>query len=399
MSEKLSIFLKNNINPIIKNDFQKTRFSNNCKKFLEILFNQITFANENFKKTNIKTQKLCKNMNCDDFPKGNNYEYMPNEIKSNILNMEKSVYLSQININGKLINIHLICKKNKTNNFINNITKKIYLWLSIALQYSPKRCSHNLDIYLYFTDLEKKLPKHGETIKEINANTAFTTFCKPSTEIILFREEEWFKVLIHESFHAFSLDFSNMPNGLISAADQNVRKIFPLNIDLRYYETYCEMWAEVIQIIWLSRTELSENHFTENHFTSFESFERMVKKDQTHSIKQAVKVLRHYHMTYMDLFEKTAVAQIKRRGYREITPVMSYYIIKSIFYTHIDIYIEWTTVQNRGSLNFRKTKENLDSYVDLLTEIYNSGKCLKLMNSVTTQPGGEDNHLRMSVHG
>lgn len=332
--------------------------------------------------------------------KGSKYINIHETIRESI---ESTPWIGQtltFNVHGKSIRVFLhhpssSIRPTKIEKWFSQIKHCIFAWLFVASLESSRGCSSELDIYLYFTDFKKQLPAIERTpISEINVNTGFTYSCKMSesgkNEMYIYRKEEWFKVLIHESFHAFSLDFSNMPSSLISAADQNVRKIFPLNIDLRYYETYCEMWAEVIQIIWLSRTELSENHFTR--------FERMVKKDQTHSIKQAVKVLRHYHMTYMDLFEKTAVAQIKRQGYREITSVMSYYIIKSIFYTHIDIYIEWTTVQNRGSLNFRKTKENLDSYVGLLRDIYNSGKCLKLMNSVSTQPGGEDNHLRMSVH-
>lgn len=333
--------------------------------------------------------------------KGSKYINIHETIRESI---ESKPWIGQtltFNVHGKSIRVFLhhpsssITLK-KIEKWFSQIKHCIFAWLFVASLESSRGCSSELDIYLYFTDFKKQLPAIERTlISEMNVNTGFTYSCKMSesgkNEIYIYRKEEWFKVLIHESFHAFSLDFSNMSSSLISAADQNVIKMFPLNIDVRYYETYCEMWAEVIQIIWLSRKELSENHFT--------SFERMVKKDQMHSIKQAVKVLRHYHMTYMDLLEKTDAAQIKRRGYREITPVMSYYIIKSIFYTHIDIYIEWTTVKNRGSLNFRKTKENLDSYVDLLQKLYNSGKCLKLMNSVTTQSGGEENDLRMSIHG
>jgi len=411
MSEKLSIFLKNNINPIIKNDFQKTRFSNNCKKFLEILFNQITFANENFKKTNIKTQKLCKNMNCDDFPKGNNYEYMPNEIKSNILNMEKSVYLSQININGKLINIHLICKKNKTNNFINNITKKIYLWLSIALQYSPKRCSHNLDIYLYFTDLEKKLPKHGETIKEINANTAFTTFCKPSTEIILFREEEWFKVFIHESFHCLGLDFSEFDNNV---TNKKILSIFPVSSDVRIFETYCEMWAEILNIMFMVfySTRITQSVNNSIIEKMIDKTELLINQERIFSLFQCVKVLEFYGMDYCDLYEKTDKSHIARLyRYKENTQVLSYYILKSIYMFYVDDFIEWCIKHNNYSLNFNKSPKllhkNMDEYCNFIQEHYNRSEFVNNIKSIENwfenmnpniMRNSELQTLRMSLH-
>jgi hypothetical protein len=63
---------------------------------------------------------------------------------------------------------------------------------------------------LYFTNYLKILPPaNGSIIDQEHANTAFTTSCKTNTEINLFREEEWFKVLVHETFHCMGLDFSS----------------------------------------------------------------------------------------------------------------------------------------------------------------------------------------------
>jgi hypothetical protein len=385
-SQKLSIFLKNNINPIMKNDFPKTRFSTNCKKFLEILFNQITSANEIFEKTNIKTQKLCKNMKCDDFPKGTNFEYTPNEIKSNILNMEKSVYLSQININGKLINIHLICKKNKTIKFVNNTIKKIFLWLSIAIHYSPKKCSQNMNIYLYFTDLEKILPNRGDIIKEINANTAFTTFCKPSTEITLFREEEWFKVFIHESFHCLGLDFSEFDN---NETNKKILSIFPVSSDVRIFETYCEMWAEILNVIFMVffSTRITPSINDSIIDKMIYKTETYINQERIFSLFQCVKVLEFYGMDYCDLYEKNEKSHIARLyRYKENTQVLSYYILKSIYMFYVDEFIEWCVKQNNYSLNFNKSPKllhkNMDEYCNFIQQHYNRSEFVDNIKSI-----------------
>ena len=65
-----------------------------------------------------------------------------------------------------------------------------------------------MNIYIFLTDLKKKLPEHtGQEIGKINVNTGFTMTCRPKSNIVIYRKEEWFKVLIHETFHNFGLDF------------------------------------------------------------------------------------------------------------------------------------------------------------------------------------------------
>jgi hypothetical protein len=298
----------------------------------------------------------------------------------------------QVFLHYPVNNIHR--NKTKIENWFSQIKHSIYSWLFAASLESSSGCSTELNIYIYFTDFKKQLPAIKRTpISEIHVNTGFTFSCKftesGKNEIYVYRKEEWFKVLIHESFHAFSLDFSNMSNESILSADRQVKQLFPLNIDLRYYETYCEMWAEIIQIIYLSLKNLMLNKFTE--------FERKIKMDQRHSIQQSIKILKHHNMSHKDLFEKTESAQIKRMGYREISPVISYYIIKSVFYVNIGKYIEWTTLSNRGSLNFHKSKEILDSYVALLRESH-TDNYIKLIAASEKITGG-DNHLQMSIFG
>jgi hypothetical protein len=411
VSEKLSIFLKNNIIPTVKNDFPNTRFSSNSKKFLQIIFNQIIYVNKIFEKTNIKTEEICKNTNCHNFPRGTNFEYTPNEIKNNILNMEKSVYLSEMQINGRTINVHLICKKNKTIKFINSVTKKIFLWLSIALQYSPKKCSQNLHIYLYFTDLEKTLPKRGEIIKEINANTAFTTFCKPSTEITLFREEEWFKVFIHESFHCLGLDFSEFDN---NGTNKKILSIFPVSSDVRIFETYCEMWAEILNVMFMvffsARITSSLNDSIIEKM--IHKTELLINQERIFSLFQCVKVLEFYGMDYCDLYEKNEKSHIARLyRYKENTQVLSYYILKPIYMFFVDDFIEWCIKHNNYSLNFNKSPKllnrNMDEYCNFIQEHYNRSEFVNSIKSIekwfdNAKPDIMGNlelqTLRMSLH-
>ena len=95
----------------------------------------------------------------------------------------------------------------------NKYVDTIIMWLYILNEYGSKKCSTTFTIFLYLTSLEKKLPTSNiDILDQINVNTAFTSTCPSDSEIVIFRKEEWFKVFIHETFHSFGLDFSDMNN-------------------------------------------------------------------------------------------------------------------------------------------------------------------------------------------
>ena len=67
--------------------------------------------------------------------------------------------------------------------------------------------------------------------------------------LLIYRKEEWFKVLIHELFHVLGLDFSviNYDNN-----KEILRKHFNnINSDLLISEAYCELWATILNSCFL----------------------------------------------------------------------------------------------------------------------------------------------------
>ena len=240
--------------------------------------------------------------------------------------------------------------------------ESIYIWFYLANHFAGKTCSNKLDIYLYMTDLQKTLPtKDGEILSADHANTAFTFACNISAdgknEIYVYRREEWFKVFLHETFHSLGIDFAAMPQE--PAAVEITNTIYRVPVaDLRFYESYTETWAELIQVMIHAflqgsssneRISLLETHLFE-HEAPFAVF-------------QTVKILDHYSMTYPDLFDES-----RGKSYREGTPILAYYIIKSVFLNHASEFIEWCMDHNPGPffLFFKKTPENVQALVHFL---------------------------------
>jgi hypothetical protein len=183
--------------------------------------------------------------------------------------------------------------------------------------------------------MKKKIPATKRSyIKRINANTAFTTACNTTNEIVIFRYEEWFKVFIHETMHALGLDFSEINT---EYTNQCIMDIMPVKSDVRLYETYCETWASILNAMFISL-------FSTNHNEDLENMDRMIKKTQNFihleilfSLFQCCKVLSFFDLKYTDLSEQSINAHNKRTNqYKEETQILSYYILKPISLFHID---------------------------------------------------------------
>ena len=377
ISTTLTQFLGSNINPIIKSKFHKTQFSIKSKQIIEQLFNQIRNSND---MAILEEFNIIKK-HSDEIDYGKNFDWCPPEVKTQIKKMEKLQYQSEFEVGGRDVTVYLICNSKTTVQAFQEVISKVYTWLSIAFQYSSIKCSKRMNIYLHFTDLKKVLPKQGEPIREIHANTAFTTFCKPSTEIHLFREEEWFKVLIHESFHCLGLDFSEFDH---SETNKQVLSMFPVNSDVRIFETYCETWAELLNTMFI--TFYSSNNSSDNQ-TLIRTVCLLLDQERIFSMFQCVKVLNFYGLDYSDLYEKTTKAHLNRlHRYKESTHVLSYYIIKSIFMFYLNDFIEWCVDHNEQVLNFnkepRQIKKNMTEYCDFIGERYNSAEYTRILSII-----------------
>ena len=237
--------------------------------------------------------------------------------------------------------------------------KRIYMWLYISSHFACRKCSNIIHIDIYLTDHVKLLPPIGQVIGRTNVNTAFTTSCSSSTNICIFREQEWFKVLLHESFHNLGLDFSEM-SGI--SADSQIASMFKINADIRLFEAYCEIWAEIIHAQFLS---FFSTRIKDRYDTMMGKLDQMLETEARFSLFQCVKVLDHNNMVYTDLFNES-----KRRHYREDTHILSYYIIKALLLYNKNKFVGWCSTNNKVLLDFNKTNKGIDSFCELIRSLY-----------------------------
>lgn len=334
--------------------------------------------------------------------------FIPIEIVAKIKNVDRFQQSFKILHNGDAYNIKFVYPivdpsetKGRIRRFFQDAVFKIYLWLYVADKYASKHCSSIMNLHFYFTDHMKRLGSIDlEALDMIHVNTAFTTSCSKETDIYLFRREEWFKVFIHETFHNLGFDFSEMD---CSNVDRYLNTIFPLNNKFKMYESYCEMWAETVHILFL----LFFKGFDKSE--AIAKFETVLHYETVYSVFQCVKMLNHYQITYEQLTNKTCVFSKKARAkYIENSPVFSYYVIKTIFLLSWNDFIEWCLNNNNNLLHFNKTPNTQISFANLLSGLYKSERVLSNVSLVeswfkSNKNVGHDlyimRNMRMTLHG
>jgi hypothetical protein len=156
---------------------------------------------------------------------------------------------------------------------------------------------------ILLTSSKKFYPK-GKVFGPSNVNTGYS-----SDKVVVYRKEEWFKVLIHEFFH-----YLHHERVLFEASLQKrILKIFKVDSEVNLYESYCEVWARTLNCCILS----SCNHVP---------VKTLLYHEKKYSLRHMVNVLHHMGLTYPQLFEPS--------DYREETNVLAYVVLTAILMHH-----------------------------------------------------------------
>ena len=250
----------------------------------------------------------------------------------------------------------------------NDYVEKILVWLYIVNEYASKQCSKKITIYLYFTSMRKGLPTSNiDVLDEININTAFTYTCPVDSEIVIFRKEEWFKVLIHETFHNFGLDFSDMN---MEQVNTHIKRLYDVESDINLYESYTEFWARIMNSVFCSFFATKTISKLEDFLTNTEFF---INFERTYGFFQLAKVLDFMGLSYKDMYSKTEKSKTLRTTlYKERTNVLSYYIITMVLMNNYQLFLSWCNKNNLQLLQFKKSAKNLEEFCTFIERHYKS---------------------------
>lgn len=298
---------------------------------------------------NIKDKKYEFNLNrLNNYKIQDNTIYIPKTIINWINSNIKYNYNSFINIKNRKININIYSNRNINN--INYYFFKIELILLILTKYSDKDCSKSVDIKIYLTPF-KKIWDINKPIDVLNVNTGYSTIgCIDHSSLVLFREEEWYKVLIHELMHNLNLDFANIYREKYKLI---LKENFYINSKYDLTETYCEFWARQLNLIIYSYLKISSKKIFDNFY---QIYNFALKKELFFSLQQANKLSEIIYLP----------------EYNEKTNVFCYYILTSVLMYYSSDFIKWCKNNNNSLINFKKDNSNVINFIEFIINNYYS---------------------------
>jgi hypothetical protein len=325
------------------------------------------------------TTKKIETLSQIPMPKYFNSNSFPEEVRKHIEQFATTEITYTFSLYERKIKLIFVLEEHQNTSKLDTFNKyvdAIIMWLFILNKYSSKQCTNTLVSYFYFTSLTKNLPTSNMYIlDQIHVNTAFTRTCPIDSEIIVFRKEEWFKVFIHETFHNFALDFSDMNNDIVHKCILN---IFKVQSDVNLYESYTEFWAEIMNALFCSFFSIPDKTNITDFLSTAEFF---INFERTYSFFQLVKTLDFMGLSYKDLYSDTKHSETLRNNlYREKSNVLAYYIIKTILINNYQDFIYWCKKNNFSTLQFNKTVRTQREFCLFIENKY---KASSMLNGIT----------------
>lgn len=292
-----------------------------------------------------RLQKVIKNIQyqvLEEFENETNaLEYMGGE--GVFLNSECADYIKKIKYKTSIVFTY---KTNKIEIYVLTIDKQInYEKLTIAMAKILTTLSilgrKNMTVPIFFavTPIKKTFSKR-DTCLGNNANTGATFYIldKPF-KIVIYREEEYMKVMLHELIHFLQLDFKNTPDIV-----DKMKKRLRLKTKGDYYnlfEAYTDFFAIVLNVCY-------------NSFLVNKGVEELMGIEIEYMKSVANKILSLFGMTHV---------LYGNRKLNQTSNIMSYYILKLGCFLDINYFLENFML---GSVKWNKT--NINKFYDNIIE-------------------------------
>jgi hypothetical protein len=210
-------------------------------------------------------------------------------------------------------------------------------WLLYARNMAPSHCNMRLDIYLYLTPFMKEVPLSGNVVlSPMEVNTGFTQSCSKENEIVIYRQEEWFKVTLHESIHAFGLD--PQYNDYFETKLREVIMVGP-TIHFTVSEMYTEVWARILTVVLKCLQQSPDDADTFLLYVKL-----CLEVERLFALFQRDKVLTHMLLTYTDLLDQRSMAGLQQ--FQQKTHVLSYYVMASVCMAFYQSFLVWCEEHN-----------------------------------------------------
>ena len=258
-------------------------------------------------------------------------------------------------------------------------------------------CLHNvknetedfMNIHLYMTSLKKSIPSNfPNSIQPIHINSGYTAYPNNGMHICIFRKEEWMKVLIHECFHAFDMDFHeeriNFPNLF--------ENTFHIKSQYLVFESFVEFWARILNCALFSYGLKPNMTSQEFH----EVFSLNLNIERIHSLLQASKMMNLFQLNYND-FISDKKGPLVKKIYREETNAFCYYVITAIMMNFFDKTLQWFDLNANDLFYFDKNERQVIVFCHYIKQMAKNEKLISILDDLNIHKVQKENYMKMCI--
>jgi len=192
-----------------------------------------------------------------------------------------------------------------------------FVWLVMLVPCNASRAGSKSCVcdFLMLPDKRQYPEKPGDAMGKLHCNGGMSYVGPEHAEFCVYRQEELFKVFVHETFHAFAAH-GQFPGG------REARDLTGLStrLGLEYSEVYAETWARIILVLFARGAE------------GVESVQEGLRVESEHGWRNCLCVL-----------PRVAINAAKRQA----TPAFEYYCLTGVAMIHHNEFLEWCALHNR----------------------------------------------------
>lgn len=242
---------------------------------------------------------------------------------------------------------------------VNKIIHIIEFIYRLSKKYKQDKKQDKLPELTFFVGKQKKkLPMGSKTISIDNVNSGCTSFY-PENNITIWREEEMYKVLIHELIHYFHFDFFSNPNHKVT---KHVKQQFCFDGDDASNESYTETLAVLINCMFVS------------HYYQLDFITLFINELQF-SVFQVAKLLHFFEIEKLEdiIKDDKCISNINQK-----TSVLSYFVIKTSFLFNLTNFFKF--INNNVYIG-----NKFDSFNKLITESMKNTDFISSVNNINKE--------------
>ena len=201
--------------------------------------------------------------------------------------------------------------------------------LKIAIMCLFSNHKKDLTITILMLKDKKLLPKNG-VLGNNSLNSGFTFYNNNINSIVIFREEELEKVLLHELIHALHLDLLETDYDIEFKAS-NYFQISPVT-EIRINEAFTDFWAIILNIM----IDTLIRFKTINKKTEVE-FLKQFEIERQFTLLQTAKIINY--MGFNTIYDFTKYYSKDSIHFKQTKPAFSYFFVKASLFFNIQMFI------------------------------------------------------------